>query len=235
MKPSQSPSDRAPRPTSTEPPRPAPSPDPFGNRKPKEPLIKRIGALIETVFSHKGSFAIGVAVAVISISANVWFYRNLLTAGGVSMVGAIVGAILISFGTTIFELIPSVQKASPRLTYYDLARSAAQPNRIPDAKDPRLVEDHRNANRKNEEFFKAMRIFAYAVEGFIAVIFLGNIGTGIRAMLRLLLFVGSLLGCEWGVRLALRSAERELSVEARQAADAELRNSARNYRFRQLS
>ena len=177
---------------------------------------------------------IGVIIAAASICANVWFYRTVLAAGGLVPLTAIGGALLISFSTTIFELIPSVQKSSPLMAWYEAHRTASRPNRVPTRAAQYAVDNYVNVDRKNEEFFRAMRIFAYAIEGFIAVIFLGNIGTGFRAMLRLLLFVASLLGCEWGVKLALRSAERELPAEAKEAADAEWRNSAQNPQYRPI-
>jgi len=179
-------------------------------------LIWEIANLLRTIFSHKGAFWLGVCIALISFLCNTWFYFLLLlnSAGWGPWQSAAVGLLISSF-TTLFEIIPVVWAVGYQNRLHQIFQEASKPTLLPtlskkitNADD--LMKAYRNSDRETRDFFRAMRYLAMAVEVFVGVIFMGAIGTGLRAVLGLALFVASIFGTEWGVSMALRAANWEL-------------------------
>ncbi|MBD2093530.1 hypothetical protein H6F67_27220 [Microcoleus sp. FACHB-1515] len=234
------PSDRASRPASQPEQRRAPSADPFAGGKPKGSLILTTSRMLENTFSHKGMFWLGVSVAIASFIANCFFYFSLMIAAGLVPFTAGLGAFAVSFGTSLFEVMPVVWQRSRRNNLNLIFSAGAKPDVLPvlnqsvvgDSKQ--LIDNYRNSDRDTARFFKTMRWMAIGAESFLAIIFLGNIGTGIRAVFRLLLFVASIFGVEWGVSLALRAASWELPPAIREQLDELLNNAGRALNLKKL-
>lgn len=218
----------------------APSADPFAGGKPKGSLILTTSRMLENTFSHKGMFWLGVSVAIASFIANCFFYFSLMIAAGLVPFTAGLSAFGISFGTSLFEVMPVVWQRSRRNNLNLIFSAGAKPDVLPvlnnkvvgDSKD--LIDNYRNSDRDTARFFKTMRWLAIGAESFLAIIFLGNIGTGIRAVFRLLLFVASIFGVEWGVSLALRAASWELPPAIRDQLDELMNNAGRALNLKKL-
>lgn len=73
-----------------------------------------------------------------------------------------------------------------------------------------------------------MRWGSIGLAVFLGVMFLGAIGVGLAALIRLVLFVGSIFGCEWGVSLAIRSAQWELPPQIRDQFNNLLSNAGKS-------
>lgn len=232
-------SDRAPRSTQAEP-RRAPSADPDASDKPKGSLILTVTRLLEDTFSHKGMFWLGVGIASASFIANTLFYYWLLQSGGFVPATAALAAFTISFGTSLFEVMPVVWQRSRRNNLNLIFSAGAKPDTLPvlnqavvgDSKQ--LIDNYKNSDRDTARFFKTMRWLAIGAETFLAVIFMGNVGTGIRAVFKLLLFGVSIFGVEWGVSLALRAASWELPPAIREQMDELINNAGRALHLKKL-
>jgi len=198
--------------------------------------------LIEGTFSHKGMFWLGVAIALVSFIANAWFYYGLLTlsAGWVYWQAAI-GAFMVSFGTTLFEVMPIVWTRSSRNTLEQIFAAGSKPQELPDLNSKvvgdadELMANYRDSDRKTRNFFKTARWFVIAGEAFVGVLFLGSVGVGVRALFKLLTFIASIFGTEWGVSLALRAAQFELPPQIREQLNNLIANSGKALNLKKVS
>ena len=210
--------------------------------KGKGSLIWTMSRLIESTFSHKGMFWLGVAIALVSFIANAWFYYGLLTlaAGWVPWQAAI-GAFGISFGTTLFEVMPIVWTRSHRNTLEQIFSAGSKPQELPELNGKvvgdadELMENYRDSDRKTRNFFKTARWLVIAGEAFVGVLFLGSVGVGVRALFKLLTFIGSIFGTEWGVSLALRAAQFELPPQIREQLNNLIANSGKALNLKKVS
>ena len=217
------------------------SADPNG-AKPKGSLIWTVTKFLENAFSHKGMFWLGVAIALVSFIANAWFYYGLLTvsAGWVAWQAAI-GAFGISFGTTLFEVMPIVWTRSHRNTLEQIFSAGSKPQELPELNGKvigdadELMENYRNSDRKTRSFFKTARWVTIAGEAFVGVLFLGSVGVGVKALMKLLTFIGSIFGTEWGVSLALRAAQFELPPQIREQLNNLIANSGKALNLKKIS
>ena len=210
--------------------------------KGKGSLIWTMTRFIENAFSHKGMFWLGVAIALVSFIANAWFYYGLLTlaAGWVPWQAAI-GAFGISFGTTLFEVMPIVWTRSHRNTLEQIFSAGSKPQELPELNGKvvgdadELMENYRDSDRKTRNFFKTARWLVIAGEAFVGVLFLGSVGVGVRALFKLLTFIGSIFGTEWGVSLALRAAQFELPPQIRKQLNHLIANSGKALNLKKVS
>ncbi len=188
-------------------------------------LIWTIAELLRNIFSHKGAFWLGIVIFLVCFICNTIFYFLLLLNGaGWGTWQALGGGALISSFTTLFEVIPVVWAIGYQSSLYLVFKEASKPTQLPvlnrkvtNADD--LVWQYRNSDRQTRDFFRSMRYLAIGVEVFVGVVFLGAIGTGLRAVLALALFVASIFGAEWGVSMALRAANWELPPAIRKQFD----------------
>ncbi|MBD2156257.1 hypothetical protein [Leptolyngbya sp. FACHB-16] len=222
---------------------PTVSADPYAPKaKNKESTILKVAEFMRQAFSHKGMFWLGVVVAGICFAGNLWFYitlfRDLVPDFALwQYVG--LGA-LASVSTTLFELMPFVMRRGRKMTLQNIFRAGAKPKDLPELNHKvvgdadELIEDYRNSDRKTREFFEAGRWVAIFIETVLGVIFLGSLGTGFAALIKLGLFVASIFGCEWGVTLALRAAEWELPPQIRQQLDELIANAGKALKLNQI-
>lgn len=208
------------------------SADPFHkDNKNEGSLIWNTARLLENIFSHRGMFWLGVSIALLSFLANCWFYYGLVLLLGLAPTGAAVCGFGISFATTLFELMPQLRRRSSRLALHHIFTAGSKPTTLPTLPESvvgdadQLIADYKNAEKNNREFFRLMRWVAIGIESFLGVLFIGGIGVGVRSLLRLISFVTSIFGCEWGVSLALRAAESELPPEIKKQFDDLIANS----------
>jgi hypothetical protein len=209
--------------------------------KGKGSLIWTMARLIENTFSHKGMFWLGVAIALVSFAANAWFYYGLLTqAAGWIPWQAGLGAIGISFGTTLFEVMPVIWSRSPRNTLEQIFAAGSKPQDLPELNGnvvgdaDQLMNDYRNSDRQTRNFFKTARWVVIAGESLVGVLFLGSVGVGARALFKLMTFVASIFGTEWGVSLSLRAAQFELPPQIREQLNALIANSGKKLNLRKV-
>lgn len=210
--------------------------------KGKGSLIWTVSRFIENAFSHKGMFWLGVAIALVSFIANAWFYYGLLTlaAGWVPWQAAI-GAFGISFGTTLFEVMPIVWTRSHRNTLEQIFSAGSKPQELPELNNKvvgdadELMENYRDSDRKTRNFFKTARWVVIAGESFVGILFLGSVGVGVRALFKLLTFIGSIFGTEWGVSLSLRAAQFELPPQIREQLNNLIANSGKALNLKRVS
>lgn len=222
---------------------PTVSADPFAPKpKTKGSAILKVAEFMRQAFSHKGMFWLGVVVGGVCFLGNLWFYitlfRDLVPEFALwQYVG--LGA-LASVATTLFELMPVVMRRGRKMTLQNIFRAGAKPNELPnlnpkvvgDAQE--LIEDYRNSDKQTREFFEAGRWVAIFIETVLGVIFLGSLGSGFGALIRLGLFVASIFGCEWGVTLALRAAEWELPPQIRKQLDDLIANAGKALKLNQV-
>jgi len=210
--------------------------------KPKGSLIWTMSRLIESTFSHKGMFWLGVAIALASFIANAWFYYGLLTlAAGWMPWQAAIGAFGISFGTTLFEVMPIVWTRGHRNTLEQIFSAGSKPENLPelngkvvgDAEE--LMANYRDSDRKTRNFFKTARWVTIAGEAFVGVMFLGSVGVGMKALFKLLTFIGSIFGTEWGVSLSLRAAQFELPPQIREQLNNLIAHSGKALNLKKVS
>lgn len=222
---------------------PTVSADPYAPKaKTKGSTILKVAEFMRQAFSHKGMFWLGVVVAGICFAGNLWFYitlfRDLLPEFSLWQYGGL--GILASVSTTLFELMPVVMRRGRKMTLQNIFRAGAAPKELPelnrkvvgDAEE--LLEEYRNSDRATREFFEAGRWVAIFIETVLGVIFLGSLGSGFGALIRLGLFVASIFGCEWGVTLALRAAEWELPPQIRKQLDDLIANAGKALKLNQV-
>ena len=210
--------------------------------KGKGSLIWSVSRLLENTFSHKGMFWLGVAIALVSFIANAWFYFGVLTqAAGWIPWQAAIGAFGISFGTTLFEVMPVIWSRSHRNTLEQIFAAGSKPQDLPELNGKvvgdaeQLMDDYRNSDRKTRSFFKTARWVVIAGEAFVGVLFLGSVGVGVRALMKLLTFIGSIFGTEWGVSLSLKAAQFELPPQIRDQLNALIANSGKALNLKKVS
>ena len=97
------------------------------------------------------------------------------------------------------------------------------------------MENYRDSDRKTRNFFKTARWVTIAGEAFVGVMFLGSVGVGVRALFKLLTFIGSIFGTEWGVSLALRAAQFELPPQIREQLNNLIANSGKALNLKKVS
>lgn len=207
------------------------SADPFApENKDKGSLIWNTARFLRNLFSHRGAFWLGAAIALVSFIANTFFYFGLLTLGGLTGWQAAIGGAGISFATALFRLMPVILTHSREMTLSQIFSAGAKPKELPELSDKvvgdaeELMRNYRNSDRSTRNFFKTMRWIAIGAESFLGVLFLGGVGVGGRALLKLITFVISSNGLEWGVILALRAAEWELPPAIRRQLDELINN-----------
>lgn len=218
-----------------------PSADPFAEKEKGESAILKISKFMQDLFSHKGMFWLGVTIATVCFAGNFWFYftivGNLTDYALWQRFGL---AALASCTTTLFELMPVVMQRGRRNTLHQIFLAGSKPRDLPEL-NPKIVGDadalvkqYRNSDKETREFFETARWIAVFIETTLGVIFLGSIGTGIGALIRLMLFIASIFGCEWGVTLALRAAEWELPPKIRKQLDDLIANAGNPLGLRRI-
>jgi hypothetical protein len=224
----KTPSDRSTRATSQQEKRSTLSGNPNKkNPKASGSFIWKLKTMIENIFSHRGMFFLGVVVAVITFGINIHFYFALLLfKAGLAPLWAGFGATIIAGTTTMFETVPLSYKLSSALALDRIFAAASKPQHLPelnpntvgDAEE--MLIDYRDNSKVTHEGWQKLRYGAIAVEVFLGVLYGSALGSGIRAVFGLLIFIGSVVGCPWGISLAIRSAELEPSPErAKQKAE----------------
>jgi len=219
-------------------PRTSGSTDPDGTQAENGSAIARVKLFLENVFSYHGVFWMACGLAVLAFMGNVWFYFGLATGViGLGFFLGILGALLISFGTTLFQLMPKLQTATARMALRQIFVAASKPTLVPmldpkvvsDSKD--LIADYRDAEVKRRDFFKGARKISFMIEAFIGVLFIGNIGAGGGALFALLGFALSVWGVEAGVTLALKAGEDELPPQIKAQLQGLLDNDGKALRL----
>lgn len=219
------------------------SADPFAPKpKTKDSTILKVAEFMRQAFSHRGMFWLGVTVACVCFVGNLWFYitlfRDLMPEFALWQYGGL--GILASVSTTLFELMPVVMRRGRKMALHNIFRAGAKPRELPDLNHKvvgdadELIEDYRNSDKQTREFFEAGRWVAIFIETVLGVIFLGSLGSGFAALIRLGLFVASIFGCEWGVTLALRAAEWELPPQIRKQLDDLIANAGKALKLNQI-
>lgn len=205
-------------------------------------LIWTVTRFIENAFSHRGMFWLGVSVALIAFFFNAWFYAGVLEGlASVAPIVAIPGGIGIAFATSLFEVMPLVWTRSHRMMLEQIFSAGAKPTDLPELNNKavgdadQLMEDYRNSDRKTRNFFKTARWVTIAFETFMGVMFLGRVGAGAGALMKLLGFVASIFGVEWGVSLALRAAQFELPPQIREQLNFLIANSGKALNLKKIS
>ena len=215
--------------------------DPFHQENSKGSLVWSIARFMETLFSHVGMFWLGVTVATVSFVSNVWFYCTLLQNVADFAPWQWLGlALLLASGTTLFEVSPIIWTRGYRNSLHQIFAAAAKPQELPELNGKivgnaeQLIADYRNSDRHTLHFFQSMRWGSIGLEVFLGVMFLGAIGVGLAALIRLVLFVGSIFGCEWGVSLAIRSAQWELPPQIREQFNNLLSHAGKSLKLKRL-
>lgn len=210
--------------------------------KGKGSLIWTITRFIENAFSHKGMFWLGVSVGLLAFFFNAWFYAGVLqTLAGVAPWIAFPGGAGIAFATSLFEVMPLVWTRSHRMTLEQIFSAGSKPDNLPELNGKvvgdadQLMDDYRNSDRKTRNFFKTARWVVIAFEAFMGVMFLGRVGVGAKALMKLLGFVASIFGVEWGVSLALRAAQFELPPQIREQFNTLIANSGKALNLKKIS
>lgn len=223
-KPKNQPTDSTPRSTSK-------ALDPFSKGSSGESLLWKTARFLEKALSHHGMFWLGVALFLLCLGGNIYFYFRLLTTvAGYWWLIALVAALLISGLTTLFEVMPAVMNRSKRNILHQIFLAGSKPQELPnlnpkvagDAED--LMKAYRNNDRDTRNFFGVMKWIAIGLESCIAFVFLGSIGAGMRALIGVVAFLISIFGCEWGASIALRAAEWELPPAIRNQLDELIAN-----------
>ena len=219
-----------------------PSADPFATSTEEKPsLIWQIGKFLEDTFSHKGVFWLGVAIATVCFITNFYFWLTFFTnlTDYAPWQCLILGS-LVSAGTTIFELVPVVMNRGRRSLLHQIFLAASKPANLPEL-NPKvsgdadeLVRQYRNSDRGTRNFFETARWIAIGIESAVGFIFMGRIGSGIGALIRLCVFLGSIFGTEFGVTLALRAKDWELPAQIRKQLDDVIANAGNLLKLKQL-
>lgn len=185
---------------------------PFTGQKKKgakrSPLLMLKG-FIEGAFSYKGMFGFGLGVALICFGANWMFYSALWDSFGVTGWFKHILGFGTSFGTTLFQVYPEITKLSMSINAQHQFALASKPDSLPDGGPvdiSHLHHQYKAVDRNSKKFFEAMQWVSYAVESLLGVLFLGNVGTGLMAIGKLLMFFLSIVGTNWGIGLMLRAA-----------------------------
>lgn len=198
------------------------NPNAPGN-KPKTSLIYKINGALNYIFSHRGYFWLGLTIGGSFFAVNLWFYHDLLaTVAGWSGFQQWFGAALISTGTTLFEITPVVWNRNAKSSLEMIFSAGSKPRVIPEL-DPNVVSDaehltrnYQNAEKNARRFFGGARWVAIAIESFLGFMFLGSIGAGMRGLFKLIFFLLSIFGTEWGFTMAIRAAQFELPPAIRE-------------------
>jgi hypothetical protein len=123
--------------------------------------------------------------------------------------------------TTYVEVAPVVRKKSARTALETIYRMAWRPQNLPKVssqvyKDPEALKDrYRSTELEYEKGQNRNRWVVIALELFVGFLFMGNLGTGIKALGKLILFILSVFGLEHTVVMVIRAYELELPPEAR--------------------
>jgi hypothetical protein len=198
--------------------------------KTKGSLILALKGLLEGAFSHKGIFWLGVTIALLSFFMNYWFYVGLMGVLGLSGFQAYAWGFAASFGTSLFEVAPKLERYSRRLSLHALYLAGSRPQRLPNlngktvADADQLMENYTHADKNWRSWLKTARYVCIVSEVILGMIFLGRVGTGLRALGRLVLFTVSIFGIELGVTMAVRAGERELPSQVREQLDEQWNN-----------
>lgn len=213
--------------------------DPDNAQAEKGSAIARTKQFLENVFSYRGGFWIGMAIAIAAFVVNLWFYYTLFTIWMGPFI-AVPFALAISFGTSYFQLKQKMETATARMTLHQIFVAGSKPSLIPDL-DPNvvsdsknLIADYREAELRNRQYFKMLRLLSFLAEALIGVLFIGNIGAGGSALLSIVGFIFSVAGVEVGVTLALRAGEDELPPQIKEQLEGLLRNDGKSLRLRGL-
>ncbi len=210
-----------------------PSAYPGGGDNSKKSSIYEISKLIENIFSYRGLFFLGVAVAILCFVFNWSFWQAVIESLGYGFYMSFFIGFLISIGTSIFEVLPKASVISRRLKLTQIFAAAIKPRQLPEISKAivpdaeTLISEYKNGDRERRKFFSMMRYIAYGVETLMGIIFLGRLGTGFEAAVRLFVFIFSIIGVEWGVSLALRASEDELPPVVKQQLDQLIQGSDR--------
>lgn len=202
------------------------------SKQPTKGPMEVVGELIYGASSHKGAFWLGVSFAGFFGYQNARFYFGLLQSPfGVMGLGALIGGIAITIATTYFEVAPVIRRKSARSAFEALFRIAAKPQQRPVITDTQydnpqeLYDRHRMAEKRYEQGSNRNRWIVIAVEIFLGLVFMGAVGTGLKALGQLVLFVASIFGTEHGLVMAIRAYDMALPPAIRQQMDKLLNNS----------
>jgi hypothetical protein len=201
------------------------------SKQPSKGAIGLVGELIYGASSHKGAFWLGVGFAAFFGFQNCRFYFDLLQRPfGVIGIGALIGGIGITLATTYFEVAPVIRRKSARSAFESIFRIAAKPQQLPHITKEQYhnpqeaYDNYRLTEKRYEDGATTMRWIVIAVEIFLGLVFLGSIGTGMKALGSLVLFVMSIFGTEHGLVMAIRAYDMVLPPAIRQQMDKLLRN-----------
>jgi hypothetical protein len=202
------------------------------SKQPSKGAIGMVGELIYGASSHRGAFWLGVGFAAFFGYQNVRFYFQILQSPfGVIGLGALIGSIGITLATTYFEVAPVIRRKSARSAFESIFRIAAKPSTLPTISNkqhhaPQEEYDrYRMAEKHYEDGANIMRWICIAIEIFLGLVFLGSVGTGMKALGALLLFILSIFGTEHGLVMAIRAYDMVLPPAIRQQMDKLLKNS----------
>jgi hypothetical protein len=202
------------------------------SKQPSKGAIGVVGELIYGASSHRGAFWLGVGFAAFFGYQNVRFYFQILqNPFGVIGLGALIGSIGITLATTYFEVAPVIRRKSARSAFESIFRIAAKPSTLPTISNkqhhaPQEEYDrYRYAEKRYEDGANIMRWICIAIEIFLGLVFLGSVGTGMKALGALLLFILSIFGTEHGLVMAIRAYDMVLPPAIRQQMDKLLKNS----------
>jgi hypothetical protein len=191
------------------------------SRKPKKSVMDIVGSFIQGASSHKGQFWLASTLSVGLYLTNSYFYAELFNRFGAGALTAITGGLFTAAATTYVEVAPVVRTKSARTALETIYRMAWRPQNLPKVsnqvyKYPEALRDrYRSTELEYEKGQNRNRWVVIAGELFVGFLFLGNLGTGIQALGKLILFVLSVFGLEHTVVMVLRAYELELPPEAR--------------------
>jgi len=214
---------------------------PYGGQVEQGSAIYRMKLFIENLFSYRSVFWLGIGIAVVAFGFNALFYFGLATnVFGWGFIGATLGALVLAFGTSLFQLMPELQTTTARMSLHQIFVAGSKPKLVP-VLDPNvvadyqdLIADYRQTEVNRRAFFKMARRGSFLVEAILGVLFIGNIGAGIGAFFSLVFFGLSVWGVEAGVKLALKAGEDDLSPQIKQQLKNLLENDGRDLQLSHL-
>jgi hypothetical protein len=190
--------------------------------------------MIQKFSSPSTQFWLGVAIAGVFGLSNAYFYTGIL-AGSFSLIFpiAVFGGLAITFVTTYFEVGPVLRKRSAVSALSQLFKAASMPSKLPTVSNrahhnPReLTDNYRMARKRYESNAMTMRWMAIGIEVLLGILFLGSVGVGMNALLKLVWFVASIFGTEHGLVMSITAGEMELPSVVQKQLNAELSKNQR--------
>ncbi len=190
--------------------------------QPSKSLMHHVGDAIHGSSSHKGAFWIGVTIAAVSLFKNTEFYTQVgFTTFKWAVLPALFAGLAFALITTYFESAPLIQKKSYKSALYRVFLIASRPSRLPQVKNTQhhapheLHNQYRNVDKEFNSFCTLMRWACIGTEVIIGLLGLAHAGSGMQAIGHFMIFIMSIFGAVYGLVMAVRAYDLELSPTVR--------------------